>query len=77
MQIKGGDCDDIIVGTIDLNKVREYQKKEKQEARERIEKYLKLDKKSRYKKEQELFKEKEIKIVKTSARFKISRFEKN
>lgn len=76
VQIKGGDCDDIIVGTIDLDKVREYQKNEKQEARERIEKYLKFDKKTRYKKEQEIFKEKELKIAKTSARFDNSRFER-
>lgn len=77
VQIKGGDCDDIIVGTIELEKVREYQQNVKREARERIEEYLKLGKAERYKKEQEIFKQKEIKIAKTSARFKARYLEEN
>ena len=77
VQIKGGDCDDIIVGTIELGKVKEYQKKSQIEAKDRIEKYLKLGNAERYKKEQEILGQQEIKIAKTSARFKPRCLEEN
>lgn len=69
VQIKGGDRDDIIMGTIELEKVRKYQQKEKEEFNKKIQEYLGLDKRKTYEKERKLFSEHELKIAKTSARF--------
>lgn len=69
IQIKGGDKDDIIVGTIELGKVRKYQQEEKKEFNKKIQEYLKFNDEEKYKIEKKLFKESELKIAKTSARF--------
>ncbi len=69
MQIKGGDRDDIIVGTIELGKVRKYQQEEKREFNKRIQEYLEFDKGKVYEYEKKMFAEHEVKIAKTSARF--------
>ncbi|MDE6566554.1 MAG: hypothetical protein K2K70_02335 [Lachnospiraceae bacterium] len=69
IQIKGGDRDDIIVGTIELGKVRKYQQKERIEFDKRIQEYLGFDKGKVYESEKKLFAEHEVKIAKTSARF--------
>lgn len=70
IQIKGGDRDDIIVGTIELGKVRKYQQKEKEEFNKKIQDYLGLGKREIYEKEREIFSEHELKIAKTSARYR-------
>ncbi len=69
IQIKGGDRDDVIVGTIELGKVRKYQQEEKKEFDKKIQEYLGYDKGKVYEKEKKLFAEHEVKIAKTSARF--------
>lgn len=70
MQIKGGDRDDIIVGTIELGKVKKYQQEEKKKFDEKIQQYLKFDKRKVYENEAKMFAEHELKIAKTSARFR-------
>lgn len=70
IQIKGGDRDDIIVGTIELGKVRKYQQEEKNNFDEKIKKYLEFEKGEVYENEKKLFAEHELKIAKTSARFR-------
>ena len=69
LQIKGGDKDDIIIGTIELGKVKKYQQDEKVDFDNKIQEYLKYNRKQKYEEEQKLFKEQKIKIAKTSARF--------
>lgn len=69
LQIKGGDKDDIIIGTIELGKVKKYQQDEKVDFGNKIQEYLKYNRKQKYEEEQKLFKEQKIKIAKTSARF--------
>lgn len=69
IQIKGGDSDDIIVGTIELGKVKTYQQEEKKKFDKKIQEYLGFDKGKVYENEKKLFAEHELKIAKTSARF--------
>lgn len=69
LQIKGGDRDDIIIGTIELGKVKKYQRDEKINFDNKIQEYLNYNRSQKYEEEQKLFKEQEIKISKTSARF--------
>ena len=69
LQIKGGDKDDIIIGTIELGKVKKYQKDEKVKFDNKIKEYLKYNKSQKYEEEKILFEEQDIKIAKTSARF--------
>ena len=69
LQIKGGDKDDIIIGTIELGKVRKYQQDEKIGFDNKIQEYLNYNRSQKYKEEQKLFEEQETKIAKTSARF--------
>lgn len=69
LQIKGGDRDDIIIGTIELGKVKKYQQDEKIKFDNEIQEYLNYNRSQKYEEEQKLFKEQEIKIAKTSARF--------
>lgn len=69
IQIKGGDRDDIIVGTIELGKVRKYQQEEKVRFHKKIQEYLGLNKGKVYENEKKMFAEHEVKIAKTSARF--------
>jgi len=73
VQIKGGDMDNIIIGTIDLRKVMKYQIGEQEKAKNKIDECLKLDKKKRYNMEQEMYNENDIKISKSSARFDADR----
>lgn len=70
VQIKGGDNDSIIIGTIDVRSVREDREKEKEELKDDIENYLKMNPKESYKKERELIGEKKPKASKISARTK-------
>lgn len=70
IQIKGGDKDDIIVGTIELGKVRKYQQEEKMKFDKKIQEYLEFDKGKVYENEKKLFADHELKIAKTSARFR-------
>lgn len=69
MQIKGGDKDDIIIGTIELGKVKKYQKDEKVNFDNKIQEYLNYNRNQKYEEEQKLFEEQKVKIAKTSARF--------
>lgn len=69
IQIKGGDRDDIIVGTIELGKIKKYQQEEKVEFDKKIQEYLGFDKGKVYENEKKLFADPELKIAKTSARF--------
>lgn len=69
LQIKGGDKDDIIIGTIELGKVKKYQQDEKKDFDKKIQKYLNYNRNQKYEEEQKLFEEQKIKIAKTSARF--------
>lgn len=69
LQIKGGDKDDIIIGTIELGKVKKYQKDEKVKFDNKIQEYLNFNRSQKYEEEQKLFEEQAIKIAKTSARF--------
>ena len=69
LQIKGGDKDDIIIGTIELGKVKKYQQDEKVKFDKKIQEYLSFNKGEKYKAEQEFFKKHSTKIAKTSARF--------
>lgn len=69
LQIKGGDKDDIIIGTIELGKVRKYQQDEKTDFDNKIQEYLNYNRSQKYEEEKKLFKEQETKIAKTSARF--------
>ncbi|MCM1044338.1 MAG: reverse transcriptase domain-containing protein [Candidatus Gastranaerophilales bacterium] len=69
IQIKGGDRDDIIVGTIELGKLRKYQQEEKDKFNKKIQEYLGLGKRKVYELERQMFAEHELKIAKTSARF--------
>ncbi len=70
VQIKGGDSDDVIIGTLDIRGVKEYQRKERRELEEKLEKYINMDKNERYIESQK-YKDKEPKICRTSARFKM------
>lgn len=73
VQIKGGECDDIIIGTINLKEIRDYQLSEDKRAKDQIEKYLHLSDSDSYNKLQKIFGEVEKKISKTSARFNSER----
>lgn len=74
VQIKGGDEDDIIIGTIDLLAVKAFQKEEKEEAQKIIQKNLAMDLKSRGEAEKKMFEKEHLKVSKTSARFSIERY---
>ena len=54
LQIKGGDKDDIIIGTIELGKVKKYQQDEKVDFDNKIQEYLKYNRKQKYEEEQNL-----------------------
>lgn len=69
LKIKGGDEDDIIIGTIDVGRVREERQKQKDNSEAKIYEYLNMDSSDKYAKEKEYFEEQEIKIAKLSARF--------
>lgn len=69
LQIKGGDKDDIIIGTIELGKVKKYQQDEKVDFDNKIQEYLNYNRNQKYEEEQKLFEEQKVKIAKTSARF--------
>lgn len=69
LQIKGGDKDDIIIGTIELGKVKKYQQNENMKFENLIREYLNCKNNKRYKELKKIFDEEEIKIAKTSARF--------
>ncbi len=73
VQIKGGDEDDVIIGTIELEKVRKYQRREKIEFEKKINKYLRMKSAGKYKMEKEIFGHQDCKIAKTSARFSRNR----
>ncbi len=70
VQIKGGDDDDLIIGTLEIGKVKEYQRREEKDLLKKLDDYLHFSDKDRFKAKQDLLKEYEIKIEKTSARFK-------
>ncbi len=76
VQIKGGDMDNIIIGTIDLKGVMDYQIGEQAFANSKIDEYLRLDKKKRYEKETKLYDENVVKVSKTSARFDSNRLKR-
>ena len=69
VQIKGGDKDDIIIGTIELGKVKKYQQDEKERFDNKIQEYMNYNKSQKFEEEQKIFKEQDLKIAKTSARF--------
>lgn len=73
LQIKGGDHDDIIIGTIQLGKVKKHQQDEKKELDDTIQQYLNYNKEQKEEKEEEYFEGQNIKIAKTSARFGCNR----
>lgn len=70
VQIKGGDNDSLIIGTIDVKTVKDSREKERKQLQNDVEKYFAMDLKKKYIKEQELMKKHEIKISKISARTK-------
>lgn len=70
VQIKGGDNDSLIIGTIDIKTVRDYRKKERNNLEKNIKDYLTMDSHKKFKKEQELITKHKTKISKTSARTK-------
>lgn len=76
VQIKGGDMDNIIIGMIDLKGVMDYQIGEQVFANNKIDEYLRLDKKKRYEKETKLYDENVVKVSKTSARFDSNRLKR-
>lgn len=61
--------DDIIIGTIELGKVKKYHQDEKKVFDKKIQEYLNYNRNPKYEEEQKLFEEQKIKIAKTSARF--------
>lgn len=69
VQIKGGDSDNLIIGTLDILGVREYQKEERTRQEELLEQYFRMKPHEKYATEQK-YNDKEPKICKTSARFK-------
>lgn len=69
LKIKGGDEDDIIIGTIDLEMVRKERQKKKEEFERMIQEYLGLDSNAKYEIENKYFAEQEVRVAKTSARF--------
>lgn len=73
VQIKGGESDDIIIGSIDMEKVINYQLDEEKNAKDKIEEYMNLNKKKRFAEEKKIYREGGKKISKTSARFDASR----
>ena len=68
VQIKGGEDTSIIVGTIELGKVREYQDAEKEQFNSEIEKLYNMSYDEQERELQKIFDEKEKKIAKMSAR---------
>lgn len=68
VQIKGGDNDSIVIGTIDLNAIRNSRKKEREQLKSDIDSYLKASPKEKYIKEKELLKTHDLKIAKVSAK---------
>lgn len=60
----------MIIGTLDILGVKKYQKEEKINQEKLIEEYFNMKLEDKYK-EFKKFNEKEIKICKTSARFKV------
>lgn len=70
VQIKGGDNDTLIIGTINIKAVKDYRKGERNHLEKNIKDYLAMDSHKKYKKEKELITKQEIKISKTSARTK-------
>ena len=70
VQIKGGDNDSLIIGTINIQAVKDARDKERKELENDIEEYFAMDSKKKFMKEKELMKKQEIKISKTSARTK-------
>ncbi len=69
IQIKGGEQDSIIIGTINIGKLRKYQKAEEGILNGEIEKYLAMDSTKRYK-ELEKYRKADAEFSRTSARFK-------
>lgn len=70
VQIKGGDSDSIIIGTIDLMAVKNSRIEERKKLEKDVANYYCLNAKKRYKKENELIKRQGLKIAQTSARTK-------
>lgn len=69
VQIKGGDSDNLIIGTLDILGVKKYQKEEKINQEKLIKEYFSMKPEDKYNKLKKFY-EKELKICKTSARFK-------
>ena len=70
VQIKGGDSASLIIGTIDILGVRRYQKEEKNTQEQRLDEYFMMKPHEKQAKEKEYI-DKEPKICRTSARFKV------
>ena len=70
VQIKGGDSDNLIIGTLDILGVKKYQKEEKINQEKLIKEYFSMKPEDKYNKLKKFY-EKELKICKTSARFKV------
>ncbi|MBD5502437.1 MAG: hypothetical protein HDR09_01400 [Lachnospiraceae bacterium] len=68
VQIKGGDNDSIIIGTIDVEAVRKHRNEERKQLEERIDNYFYADVKTKEENEKRLLEKHEYKISKTSAR---------
>lgn len=70
VQVKGGDSDNLIIGTLDILGVRRYQKEEKTKQEELLKQYFGMKSRQKYEAEQK-YNDKEPKICRTSARFKL------
>ena len=70
VQIKGGDSDNLIIGTLDILGVRRYQKEEKTKQEELLKRYFDMKPHQKYEAEQK-YNDKEPKICRTSARFRL------
>lgn len=70
VQVKGGDSDNLIIGTLDILGVRRYQKEEKTKQEELLKQYFGMKPHQKYEAEQK-YNDKEPKICRTSARFRL------
>ena len=68
VQIKGGDNDSIITGTIDINEIRMHRIKERNQMEEEIQKIFSMNSGERKKRKEELKGQEQLKVSKVSAR---------